>query len=185
MGWPKGWSSFERIINIEYAQWFVGGCRDQETKRNETVRMLREGNIAEEIWEAIGGQCDIQEAAFLFSEMCEYEKESDKARIFVESAEALETEMRGLRIHKIASGSSYRPGQFEQCGEKHTDAVQALSRLLAHYGEEAWKDGSWENAVPRITENMAARVDRLAALGNGQVPQSMALAWETLAGGVI
>jgi hypothetical protein len=66
--------------------------------------------------------------------------------------------------------------------------LQALPRLLAHYGEEAWKDGSWENAIPRVAQNVAARVaqnvaarvDRLRCLGNGQVPHCAAEAWTRL-----
>jgi DNA (cytosine-5)-methyltransferase 1 len=58
--------------------------------------------------------------------------------------------------------------------------MQAMPRLLAHYGQEAWQDGSWENAVPRMSRGVANRVDRLRGLGNGQVPAVVALAWETL-----
>jgi hypothetical protein len=55
-----------------------------------------------------------------------------------------------------------------------------LPRLLAHYGPQAWKDGSWENAVPRVAQKVARRVDRLKAIGNGQVPAVAALAFRTL-----
>jgi hypothetical protein len=45
---------------------------------------------------------------------------------------------------------------------------------------EAWQDGSWENDVPRVAQNVPARVDRLKAIGNGQVPAVAALAWRIL-----
>jgi hypothetical protein len=51
--------------------------------------------------------------------------------------------------------------------------------------KEAWKDGSWDNGIPRLSENMDYVSDRLKAIGNGQVPQCMALAWATLSKGVI
>ena len=57
---------------------------------------------------------------------------------------------------------------------------EAMPRFLAHYGQAAWQDGSWENAVPRVSRDVANRVDRLRGLGNGQVPAVAALAWETL-----
>ena len=51
---------------------------------------------------------------------------------------------------------------------------------ISHVGKAAWQDGSWENAVPRVAHGVASRVDRLRCIGNGQVPQAMALAWEIL-----
>lgn len=38
--------------------------------------------------------------------------------------------------------------------------------------------------ISRVEVGDKNRIDRLAALGNGQVPQAMALAWETLGGGI-
>jgi hypothetical protein len=49
----------------------------------------------------------------------------------------------------------------------------------------AWKDGSWDSGIPRLSENMDYVSDRLKAISNGQVPQCMALAWATLSKGVI
>jgi DNA (cytosine-5)-methyltransferase 1 len=58
--------------------------------------------------------------------------------------------------------------------------MQALSRLLAHHGQAYWQDGRWEDATPRVAHGVAARVDRLKAIGNGQVPQCAAQAWRIL-----
>ena len=60
--------------------------------------------------------------------------------------------------------------------------MQVLPRFLARYGKEAWQDGSWENGVPRIANGVASRVDRLTALGNGQVPIVAAAVWRLLTG---
>ena len=38
--------------------------------------------------------------------------------------------------------------------------------------------------IPRVATGIASRVDRLKAIGNGQVPQVAAMAWEILAGGL-
>jgi DNA (cytosine-5)-methyltransferase 1 len=50
------------------------------------------------------------------------------------------------------------------------------------------RDGhGWWQSEPdlgRVADGVAARVDRLKALGNGQVPLQAALAWRILAGGV-
>jgi len=79
----------------------------------------------------------------------------------------------------IAS-SPHRPGHQKQPAGEYPDAMQALPRLLAYDGEAAWKNQSWENAVPRVANGVAARVDRLRCLGNGQVPAVAQLAWNTL-----
>lgn len=51
---------------------------------------------------------------------------------------------------------------------------------------EKLKRGDWwqtESAVGRVVDGMAYRVDRLRALGNGQVPAVAALAWQVLTEG--
>jgi DNA (cytosine-5)-methyltransferase 1 len=58
--------------------------------------------------------------------------------------------------------------------------VQPLPRLLARYGQEAWRSGSWEDAVPKTVTGMAHRAHRIRALGNGQVPRVAATAWRIL-----
>jgi len=45
-----------------------------------------------------------------------------------------------------------------------------------------WGEG-WEDGVPRVTTKSQNRVNRLKCIGNGQVPQAAALAWEILTGG--
>ena len=59
--------------------------------------------------------------------------------------------------------------------------MQALSRLLAYACETPWEENRWENAIPRVVNGVEKRVDRLKAIGNGQVPHVAALAWEILA----
>lgn len=45
---------------------------------------------------------------------------------------------------------------------------------------EQWQDGTWEQGVPRVGVKIPDRVSRLKAIGNGQVPQAAAMAWEIL-----
>ena len=52
-------------------------------------------------------------------------------------------------------------------------------------GSRDERDPAWwqiEPGVGRVADGMASRVDRLKALGNGQVPQQAALAWRILTG---
>lgn len=159
----------------------MGFCDDEKTGRTQVLRVLREGNAAKEIRAAIGRPVCISEAAFLLHELCEYANRPYEARIFMACAETLEGEMRSVRLHEGITGAPHRPGQGAQRPEKHTDSMQALSRLLAHHGQEAWENGSWEDGIPRVVDGMAHRSHRLKALGNGQVPRVAAAAFTILA----
>ena len=156
------------------------GFVDEKTRGNQVLRMLREGNAAQEVQREIGRPVCIHEAALLLAELCEYKNRPDEARVFMACAEAFESEMRGVRLCAGIAGAPHRPGQSQQRSGEHPDAVQALSRLLAHHGKAYWKDGRWEDATPRVAHGVAARVDRLKAIGNGQVPACAAEAWRVL-----
>jgi hypothetical protein len=180
MGWPEDWSSINPISHIKMMFWLMGFEHDSERCVNQVLRILQSGNVQKEIREATGRFFNISEAAFLLSQLCEYSDRPDEARVFMESKKAFEKQMRGLRVSEETSSASYRPEQQEQRAEEYSDALQALSRFLAHYGKEAWQNGSWEDAVPRVENNVAARMDRLKAIGNGQVPVVAATAFNIL-----
>lgn len=180
MGWPDDWTSLNSISHVKIIFWFMGFCDDESRRVTETLRMLREGNAAQEIREATGRFVSIQEAAVLLSQLCEYSNKPNEARIFMACAEALESGMPVMRIYESITSAPYRQGYNQQCSGEHTDAMQALSRLLAHFGEASWKDGSWEDATPRVADGVAARMDRLKAIGNGQVSRVAATAFNIL-----
>ena len=52
----------------------------------------------------------------------------------------------------------------------------------AGLSDRAWSGRSWpsEPAVGRVVNGLASRVDRLKALGNGQVPRVACTAWRIL-----
>jgi len=181
MGWPEDWSSIKPISHIKMLFWLMGFEHDSERCVNQILRMLQKGNVQEEIREATGRFFGISEAAVLLAQLCEY-TDRPYAWVFMESKKAFEKQMRGLRVSEETSSPSCRPEQQEQRAGEYSDALQALSRLLAHYGKEAWQDGSWEDAVPRVESNVSARVDRLKAIGNGQVPIVAATAFRILSG---
>ncbi|MEE8471111.1 MAG: hypothetical protein V3S51_07260 [Dehalococcoidia bacterium] len=58
---------------------------------------------------------------------------------------------------------------------------------LKPMSELDWRD--WNNdpadtgEIPRVAKGVKERVNRLKALGNGQVPQCVVAAWEILKGG--
>ena len=69
--------------------------------------------------------------------------------------------------------------------EGHGDsaAVSGGRSGQGHAGPACGEDGTWWESEPdvgRVAHGVAARVDRLRALGNGQVPAVVALAWKLL-----
>ena len=158
----------------------MGMHNETETGRSEVLRVLRIGDAAQEIQREIGRPVGVHEAALLLAELCEHENRPDEARVFMACAQALEEEVRGVRLCEGATGAPHRPRQGAQRAGEHSDSMQALSRLLAHHGKAYWQDGRWEDATPRVADGVAARVDRLTAIGNGQVPQCAADAWRRL-----
>jgi hypothetical protein len=180
MGWPNDWCCIDNINHTKMMFWVMGFYDDEERCASKVLQMLREGNISQEIQQQIGRHVDIFEATILLVELCKYSNRPYEARILVSCKEVFEEEMRGLRLQQITSSASHRPRHQEQSPKQHTDTLQALSRLLAHHGKEAWKTGSWEDAIPRVKRDITARVDRLKAIGNGQVPLCAATAWRVL-----
>jgi hypothetical protein len=171
MGWPVGWSCVCPISGIYYLQWLMETNSAEETRTNEVLRILRVGNVSKELSKKIGRPVSISQAAILLSILCEYKDRLDQARIFLACAKTLEEEMRSVRPTIPTSGPPCQPDDLRQWCREHSDFMQVMPRLLAHFGKEAWKNGSWENALPRIITGLAHRVDRLRAIGNGQVPE--------------
>jgi hypothetical protein len=66
-----------------------------------------------------------------------------------------------------------RDVSVEEDAEKHTLREAGMPCGV-------WEDCGGETLVPRVAVGVAHRVDRLAAIGNGQVPSVAALAWRTL-----
>ena len=180
MGWPQNWTEAKPMIDFQFISWLMGFCECEKTRTNEIMRVLRNSNGAQNFQRKAGRPIGIQEAEVLLSLMFQHKIGTDEAWILMEGAEAPQGEVRGVRLQAGATSSPRRSGHQEQPTGEHPDAMQTLPRLLAYDGEAAWKDQSWENAVPRVATAVAARVDRLRCIGNGQVPAVAQLAWETL-----
>lgn len=88
--------------------------------------------------------------------------------------------MRGLQLQQETTGTLHRPKNNKQRTREHTDTMQALSLLLAYFGKAYWSNGSWENATTRVANGVSDSMDRLKAIGNGQVPLCAATAWRML-----
>ena len=79
--------------------------------------------------------------------------------------------------------------QQQECAEETSDAANAINKRLEVWESQQSNNGaqlktieraSWWNFEPnvgRVADGVAARVDRLKAIGNGQVPEVAATAW--------
>ncbi len=47
MGWPDSWTAVNPISRVKMCFWFMGFCRDEETGREQVLRVLREGNVTQ------------------------------------------------------------------------------------------------------------------------------------------
>lgn len=168
------------MSELDFNSWEMGFTDENEGSRGAAMRMLRSVFTQEAIWGATGRPDSLREAALLLVELCEHAHRPDQARLFLACAEAPENGVRGMRDGSAPPGAPRGPEEGKQLTGKHSDALPALSQLLARYGKKAWQDGSWENAIPRVAKNVARRVDRLRSIGNGQVPVVAALAFSIL-----
>lgn len=174
MGWPMSWTDLNPMERGELDAWIEGfsrqGMRDLSQKFQSQAHAERATSGSERIFASETLQPDVREQQEI----------SKNGYSPMEGEEAQKTELRSMRRNQEESSSSLRPGSDQQRYEQPADPVSMVPRLLACYGKEAWSSGSWENATPRVMHGVASRVERLRALGNGQVPSVAALAWSVL-----
>ncbi len=153
---------------------------EESTRRTEILRELWNDNVSQTIWQVIGGFNRVQKSEVLFAIVCEYEKDSDKARLFMESEKAFKGFVRSLWKQEKITGSSHRPKNKKQHEGEYPNPMQTLSRLLAHDLQENWQISSWEDGIPRVESGTNNRVDRLKSLGNSIVPQIAYIIFEAI-----
>ena len=180
MGWPEDWTCLNPVSRVKYTIWLMESGDEQKARAKEALSMLQQGNDEEAVWEKVGGLFGFSSPQVLLFELRQYENGLDEARVQLEGEEAPRGGVRGVPSSPQTASTSHRSKHQEQQPREHTDLVQALSRLLAYACETTWEEGRWEDGIPRVAKNVASRVDRLKAIGNGQVPACVKLAWETL-----
>jgi hypothetical protein len=180
MGWPTDWTCLDPMSRASFLAWGMGFNDGKDPRRIKAMLRLWCRHVASEIRQAIGRPLSLQEAKVLLAVLREHQDGSHQARVLMEGEKASQVGVRGVRARSEASGAPHRSKHHEQQCREHPNVVQALSRLLAHHGKEAWKNGSWENAVARVSTGVTSRADRLRCIGNGQVPGVVRLAWRTL-----
>ena len=103
------------------------------------------------------------------------------------------------QVWEVAEDQQQRGERVDRSGEARKDVSDAISKRGC-CGDTKWEDAinawkssrgegdeargvGWWDAEPdvgRVAHGVASRVDRLKAIGNGQVPQVAALAWNIL-----
>lgn len=100
---------------------------------------------------------------------CEGKQRHDADVLGRRQGEAEQTVVGGGGCHADRPGLEIRQGQPGDDGRQQSPAI----------GTGWW---ATEPDVGRVAHGVAARMDRLKAIGNGQVPQCAALAWQILRG---
>ena len=80
------------------------------------------------------------------------------------------------------SGSEMANANSQRFKKQHSASITGSSRQSAWCASEIGSESWWsiEPDVGRVANGVAARVDRLKAIGNGQVPEVAATAWRIL-----
>ena len=179
MGWPKDWTVLEPM---------------NDTSKNiprQDVPCVRGGvqQTTDAEWSA-GRHGGVSEAFGLQPIVCQHAGGFEAEVLPVALAQVQGGGVRSVRRNTEAACSSLRSEPGEQRTGQPADALPVLPRLLARDGQEVgplnswahaepWGSG-WEDGVMRVADGVAARMDRLKALGNGQVPACAAAAWRLL-----
>lgn len=180
MGWPKNWTCLDPISMIDFQKWLRGHKNEKTENGLQEMSMVRQGYNKETIPGQTGRLHGMDEKEVLLPVVCEQQENTDETRLQLEGEEAPQRPLRGVPQKQKTSCSPSERRHNEQRAREHPDALHPLPQVSPRYGREAWSDGSWELGIARVAIGVIHRVDRLKAIGNGQVPQCTAMAWEIL-----
>jgi DNA (cytosine-5)-methyltransferase 1 len=181
-------SNFRRLVDGFSAG--VDGLRpgcyaeaEKEMIRYGQETSTRPTEIMRAVWDRVlsqpatygpmGEQTGICSAEILLAFLCQLNRSSSQSDLALSGSEELGAAMRSVRERARYARPPYQWGRGEQCPNQHSDALQALSWVLAQHAEAAWSAYRQTNAAPMalLAHNVPARVGKLRALGNAIVPQ--------------
>lgn len=144
---------------------------EAKTRAYEILRNLRTDTISEAIQWTIRRFHGISQTEVLLAILCEYEENSYKSSVTLESGTITEEQMQNLWCTIEFARVSHRWQYKSQYAREYSNALRRLSYKMASLMPQAWQNGCWENGISRITHGLPHRVDRIKALGNAVVPQ--------------
>jgi hypothetical protein len=153
MNWPIKWSSLDALDPTEFKRW-----------QEASAASFQESEDVRAVW----WDKDPSQAPYRQRHIEQYEDEHRDSMREMSRESARESKMEGSLY-----GSSMpllRQGVHIPEGER--EDVQSIMREQTGLDEAPY--------TPRVSKGIASRVDRLRAIGNGQVPSCAALAWVTL-----
>lgn len=154
------------------AKWCVMGADDVGAphirKRMWILAHARYGCGRGSFGQGIGGTC---------------ERELEKTEWQSETVEVARPSERQAIVADAKLFGNGRREQFEKSQQKEGNASERLGRSCTWWDRDpADQDGAFESQLGRVADGVANRVDRLKAIGNGQVPLVAATAFRLLKG---
>jgi hypothetical protein len=159
MGWPRNWTSPDKLQKTDFDLWHDSFIRKENgTETNTNNAQLRN------VWWKI----DPSEASQGWKSI----------KQFIEQSKC--------SLPEVPYGNSYGDtglGSWENKASNVQDMpmfIQAKEEAQQHcVSETGMPKDEWHN-IGKTAVGVIARVDRLKAIGNGQVPAVVRLAWQTL-----
>ena len=184
MGWPRNWTNIKHSTSTDFNKWLVSWNKKEKHTKKTVPNMLKLDK-SKEIQKETEKFKDIPTEEILISFLCEYETGNNQTGIALQGKEISEEKMQVLWDWGKASDSPYRKELQKRCGGELSEFVHLVSQVYPSYGQKAWDDGTWEFTTPRVAHSIKNRVDRIKAIGNGQVPKCAVEAFNILSKGLI
>jgi hypothetical protein len=184
MGWPLSWTALVPLDMIDLMGWLMRNREvfgEEDSRVPEDVRAVWEADGPQAIQGDAGEQSSVLSSKVLRAEVCERPDRDQPAGVALEGAAVPRDPVCGVWDDDGAARPPCRQGHHEPEPGEPSDALHPLPSVPSRYGQAAWANGSWEAGIARTAVGVPNRVDRLRALGNGQVPQCMAAAFTLLA----
>ncbi len=170
MNWPLTWTAVEPMEMEMFDEWRAKTTGKEDGTSGDTfgavpaLRQACDGSTPSRPLEATGGCSSVPEVPL--EGRCDNSFTSGESRC----GDQMEGPLNGHNVPALRSGV-------------HEEKSQTDDMLSVLWKQAGMESPSWwlaEPSVGRVAVGVADRVDRLKAIGNGQVPLSAALAWVLL-----
>jgi hypothetical protein len=162
MGWPINWTDININIKSNYEYW-------KQIFRKKTGTKKIQDRYMPEVW----WQRDPSETSYRQQSNEQFTKQHRNPLFGMSQIGAYEAE-------KLGSGASERGNMQNMWEVVSTEADKKINNMQSGLFKEEWPIICDEEVVERVIMSLPNRVDRLKAIGNGQVPRVAAAAYAIL-----